>query len=75
MDFSKVLLFTYKFTYYTIIIAVKWGVCESCAFTDCIMGIAKCSCHVRLRGDYMPLSSYVVSVHFIFPRSESLRVL
>lgn len=31
------------------------------------MGIAKCSCHVRLRGDYMPLLWFVVSVLFICP--------
>lgn len=47
----------------------------SCAFTDCSMGVAECSCHVRFRQDYIPLSWFVVSVCFVFPRSESLCVL
>lgn len=47
----------------------------SCAFTDCSMGVSECSRRVSFKPDYIPLSWFVVSILFIFPRSESLHVL
>lgn len=47
----------------------------SCAFTDCSMGIAEHSCHIRLRQDYSLLSWLVVSILPMFPKPESPYVL
>lgn len=47
----------------------------SCAFTDCSMGIAEHSCHIRLRQDYILLSRFAVSILLMFPKSESPYVL